>query len=77
MDPDKWNPDTDPDPAFQVNPYPDPGFLLSKTEQKIQQKIYDWVISALLDPDPGRRDPNESGSNPDTGPQHWFAEPDT
>jgi hypothetical protein len=26
VDPDSLNPDTDPDPAFQVNPDPDPGF---------------------------------------------------
>jgi hypothetical protein len=26
LDPDSWNRDLDTDPAFQVNPYPDPGF---------------------------------------------------
>ncbi len=39
-----------------------------------------WVIFALLDPDPdcefgswyGSRDTIESGSNPDTDPQHWL-----
>ncbi len=36
VDPDSLNPGRDPDPAFQVNPDPDLGFLWLKTEEKIQ-----------------------------------------
>jgi hypothetical protein len=43
VDPDSLHPDTDPDPAFKVNPDPDPiriqGCYDQKLKKKIQQKI--------------------------------------
>jgi hypothetical protein len=50
VDSDSWNPDpiTDPDPAFQVNPDPDPiqiqGFDDQKLKKKIQQKIFLYLF---------------------------------
>ncbi len=38
MDPDSWNPDTDPDPAFQVNPDPDPIRIQGFDDQKLKEK---------------------------------------
>ncbi len=41
MDPDSFNPDTDPDPAYQVNPDPDPIRIQGFDEQKLKKK-YSW-----------------------------------
>jgi hypothetical protein len=46
--PDSLNPDldTDPDPAYQVNPYP--GFMTKNGRKKIQLKIFFFVIYLSL-----------------------------
>ncbi len=48
VDPDSSNPDTNPDPAFQVNPDtdPDPGFWWPKTAEK----KYSWNFFFFFDP---------------------------
>ncbi len=44
MDPDSLNPDTDLDPAFQVNPDPDPIRIQSSYDQKLKEKILQQIF---------------------------------
>jgi hypothetical protein len=48
VDPDSLNPDTDPDPAFQVNPDPDAARIHSFYDQKLKEKKYCKIFFKYL-----------------------------
>jgi hypothetical protein len=55
VDPDSMNPDPDKDPAFDVNPNPDPGFWWPKSEKKntaenLFSKLFWSKIAIYLSP---------------------------